>query len=194
MAEAFGQFQYPTPPLGTSSSGFRQEVEAEQALTRSNQLGDLILTAAPERLVGPAGEEAESRLQAFASDVQFPGKVIADRKRLERQLSRHDPHIYPGEFVTCIFNPDRALCLRSAANGPALQHCQPLACRNVALTPANIDAFRRWLSQMNERLSDAAIAPYPRHRLTQRRDEVAQFLADNDIPEEADSATTDDNG
>ncbi|MFE4962714.1 hypothetical protein [Streptomyces sp. NPDC056660] len=31
MAEVFRDFQYPTPPLGTSDSGFRDEVEAEEA-------------------------------------------------------------------------------------------------------------------------------------------------------------------
>lgn len=78
--------------MGTSSSGFRQEVEAEQALTLSDQLCDLILAAVPEQLAGSAGEEAELRLEAIAGDVQFLGKVIADRKRLERHVKRLDLH------------------------------------------------------------------------------------------------------
>jgi integrase len=179
---------------GTSSSGFRQEVEAEQAFIRSEQLCDLVLDAAPERLAGPAGEEAEARLKAIAGDVQFPGKVIADRKRLQRHITRHDPHVYPGEFVTCVYNPDRALCRRAEADGPSLQHCQPLACRNVALTTSNIDAFRRWLLQMEEHLGDPTMAPYLRSRLAQRRDEVAQFLADNDIPQGDNGGTANDHG
>jgi hypothetical protein len=179
---------------GTSSSGFRQEVEAEQAFTRGEQLCDLVLDAAPGRLTGPAGEEAEARLKAIAGDVQFPGKVIADRRRLQRHITRHDPHVYPGEFVTCVYNPDRALCRRSETDGPSLQHCQPLVCRNVALTTGNIDALRRWLLQMEERLGDPTMAPYLRGRLAQRRDEVAQFLADNDIPKGANGGTANDHG
>ncbi|WP_326718835.1 hypothetical protein OHT59_04435 [Streptomyces sp. NBC_00243] len=179
---------------GTSSSGFRQEVEAEQAFTRSEQLCDLILAAAPGRLAGPAGEEAEARLKAIAREVQFPGKVIADPKRLQRHITRHDPHVYPGEFVTCVYNPDRALCRRAEADGPSLQHCQPLTCRNVALTRSNIDALRRWLRQMEERLGDPTMAPYLRGRLAQRQDEVAQFLADNNIPKEANGGTANDHG
>ncbi|WP_405625860.1 hypothetical protein OG933_06635 [Streptomyces sp. NBC_00016] len=179
---------------GTSSSGFRQEVEAEQAFTRGDQLCDLVLDATPGRLAGPAGEEAEARLKAIARDVQFPGKVIADRKRLQRHITRHDPHVYPGEFVTCVYNPDRALCRRAETDGPSLQHCQPLACRNVALTTSNIDAFRRWLVQMEERLGDPTMAPYLRGRLAQRRDEVAQFLADNDIPKGANGGAANDHG
>jgi hypothetical protein len=93
-----------------------------------------------------------------------------------------------------VYNPDRALCRRAETDGPSLQHCQPLACRNVALTTGNIDAFRRWLLQMEERLGDPTMAPYLRGRLAQRRDEVAQFLADNDIPKGANGGTANDHG
>lgn len=49
---------------GTSASGFRHEVEAEQAIARGEQLGDIILNPAPQRLTGPAAEpEAGRRLQ-----------------------------------------------------------------------------------------------------------------------------------
>ncbi|MGW3021320.1 hypothetical protein [Streptomyces longwoodensis] len=162
---------------GTSSSGFRHEVEAEQAIARGEKLGDLILSPAAGQLSGPAAAEAESRLSAFESDVQFLGKVISDEKRLARHMRRHDPHIYPGEFVTCVYNPDRALCRRGDADGPSLPDCQPLKCRNVALTTENADAFLAWLQRMEHALANGVLlAPYVRDRMQQRRAELADFL------------------
>ncbi|MDH6700424.1 hypothetical protein [Streptomyces sp. MAA16] len=168
---------------GTSASGFRPEVEAEAAIARGEKLGDMILNPAPHKLTGPAAEEAEARLAAMESEVQFLGKVITDRKRLDRFMRRNDPHIYPGEFVTCIYNPDRALCRREAAGGPSLPDCQPLKCRNVALTSDNKDAFTAWLGRLDAALANATtLAPYTRIRLTEQRDDIAQFLAANDTP------------
>ncbi|MFB7224714.1 hypothetical protein [Streptomyces sp. NPDC056227] len=66
MTEAFRGFQYPTPPLGTSTSGFRDEVEAEEALTRGQVLADMAADPDRPRLTGPAGAEAEARLTALA--------------------------------------------------------------------------------------------------------------------------------
>ncbi|MFD3883993.1 hypothetical protein [Streptomyces microflavus] len=161
---------------GTSASGFRPEVEAEAAIARGEKLGDVILNHAPQRLTGPASEEAEARLTAMESKVQFLGKVITDRKRLDRFMRRNDPHIYPGEFVTCVYNPDRALCRREAAGGPSLPDCQPLKCRNVALTSENKEAFITWLRRLESTLTNAALAPYVRVRLELKHADITRFL------------------
>ncbi|WP_128977510.1 hypothetical protein [Streptomyces roseicoloratus] len=166
---------------GTSTSGFRPEVEAEQAIARGEKLGDIILNPAPQRLTGPAAEEAEARLAAMESEVEFLGKVITDRKRLQRFMKRNDPHIYPGEFVTCVYNPDRALCRREAEAGPSLPDCQPTKCRNVALTDENKDAFLLWLHRLERALAGTTLAPYVRHRMEERRADIARFLQANDI-------------
>ncbi|UJV38566.1 hypothetical protein CVT30_00465 [Streptomyces sp. AMCC400023] len=66
--------------------------------------------------------------------------------------------MYPGTFVTCVHNPDRALC-RAPAEAcvqPVLAHCQPLACRNTALTPANHEALSTDLTQLEDALDDGA--------------------------------------
>jgi hypothetical protein len=61
------------------------------------------------------------------------------------------------------------------------QHCQPLACRNVALTPANLAAWREHLARLDQALSFAEmLAPYLRHRLAEQRAQVARFLAEHD--------------
>jgi hypothetical protein len=166
---------------GTSESGFRDEVQAEEAIARGEKLGDLILNHDHHRLSGPAAEEAEARLAEFERHVQFHGKVFNDAKRMKRHMDRHDPHVYPGAFVTCIYNADRALCRRSdEEDGPSLPDCVPLRCRNVALTEENLNAFVDYLATIDRTLANGdALAPFVRHRLEQRRAEIAGFLAAN---------------
>ncbi|MFI0984818.1 hypothetical protein [Streptomyces exfoliatus] len=166
---------------GTSESGFRDEVESEDAIARGEKLGDLITSHDFHRLTGPAAAEAESRLATFERHVQFDGKVINDRKRLQRHMNRHDPHIYPGEYVTCVHNRDRALCHRSdGSEGPSLPDCQPLRCRNVALTSKNIAHMEEALAEYDRALAPGRaelLAPFERHRLQTLRQEIADFLA-----------------
>jgi hypothetical protein len=166
---------------GTSDSGFRAEVQAEEAIARGEKLGDLIVNHEHHRLLGPAAEEAEARLAEFERHVQFHGKVFNDAKRMKRHMDRHDPHVYPGVFVTCAHNADRALCRRDdGEDGPSLPHCLPLRCRNVALTGENVDAFVHYLATIDRGLAKGdALAPYVRHRLQQRRAEIIRFLTTN---------------
>jgi hypothetical protein len=166
---------------GTSESGFRAEVQAEEAIARGEKLGDLIVNHEHHRLTGPAAAEAEARLTEFERHVQFHGKVVNDDKRMKRHMDRHDPHVYPGRFVTCAHHADRALCWRGdGQDGPSLPDCVPLRCRNVALTRENVDAFVGYLATLDRMLANGdALAPYVRHRLEQRRAEIARFLAAN---------------
>lgn len=164
---------------GTSASGFRAEVEAEQALARGEKLSDMVTTRDCRRLAGPAAARAEARLAEFERQARFTGKIITDRSRLARLMTRHDPHIYPGEFVTCVYDPDKALCRRSdGQHGPSLPDCQPLECNNVALTVGNTQALTGHLGTLDTALAASPVlAPYLRHRLQQRRDDTASFLA-----------------
>lgn len=159
---------------GTSASGFRAEVEAEEAFQRGEKLVEL--GAAERQLTGPAAAEAAARLAEFRQATQFNGMVVTDRARMRRILTRHEPNIYPGTYVTCVYNPDRALCRREG-DGPALRDCAPLRCRNVALDEDNRTSFTRHLARLDEQLDVAEqLAPYMRHRLESRRTEIAAFL------------------
>ncbi|OZC47851.1 hypothetical protein CH305_27640 [Rhodococcus sp. 15-649-2-2] len=163
---------------GTSQSGFRDE--AEDDIARGDKLADLITNPDLHRLTGPAAAEAERRLAEFERHVRFDGTVINDPKRMQRHMARHDPHIYPGEFVTCVHNPDRALCRRSdGRDGPSLPDCQPLRCRNAALTTGNREQMKEALQSYDRELSDTVrLGPYVRHRLQLKRSEIAEFLTD----------------
>ena len=158
---------------GTSASGFRAEVEAEQAITRGEHLLAMTDHHQHHQLTGPAAAEAAARLKAFAG---FAGQVTTDPRRIARLMASHDPAIYPGEYVTCIYSHPRALCTHG--DGPDLGTCQPLRCRNAAFTPANRDAFQAELAKIDASLSQApALPPYLQHTLTARRQAVTAFLA-----------------
>ncbi|MDX3538142.1 hypothetical protein PV721_28110 [Streptomyces sp. MB09-01] len=164
---------------GTSDSGFRAEVEAEESLTRGQYLADTATEPDRPRLTGPAGAEAEQRLTAFARHALFEGQVVTDEARLLRIMKLHDPAIYPGTFVTCVFNPDRALCRPAPGTSeePELGDCRPLACRNTALTPGNREAHARHLAVLDCALAQGdRLAPYIRHRFQQQRQDTSDFL------------------
>ena len=78
-----------------------------------------------------------------------------------------DPHIYFGHFV--IYNPEKALCRRQLSNDggqttPDLATCQPLQCRNVALTSENVKALATQLHKLDTHLAKAdLLAPYVAH-------------------------------
>jgi hypothetical protein len=132
-----------------------------------------------QRLAGPAAAEAHARLEQLGRQVGFAGTVVTDPRRLKLIMRRHDPGIFPGQFVTCVFNPDKALCLRAgtpSSKTPALADCQPGACRNVALTGDNLTAWQQHLARLDQALSDPTLAPYLQHRLRQQHHDITRFL------------------
>jgi hypothetical protein len=162
---------------GTTASGFRAEVEAEQALTRGEHLAVMVERHDHDRLAGPAAQEAQARLCEYGRHVRFPGAIPGDRRQLAKLLARHDPHVYPGRYVTCVHNPDRALCHTGNQQGPSLGDCQPLACRNVALTTDNITAWQAQLTKLDSAFDTSdELAPYVRDRLQAHRQQIQQLL------------------
>lgn len=169
---------------GTSDSGFRAEVESEQALARGEHLLGMIDEYEHKTLAGPAAATAGQRLKDFGAQARFAGAVITDPRRLTRLLRREDPAIHPGTYVTCVFDPDKALCLkqgqrpdRPERDGPRLRDCQPMACANVALTPANTTVWQAEIGHIDQRLAERPpLPPLLAARLHDRRAEVTGFL------------------
>jgi hypothetical protein len=130
-------------------------------------------------LTGPAATDAAHRLEQFGQAAHFAGSVVTDPRRLRRLLRRDDPAIYPGTYVTCVFNPDTALCLKPGrTDHPQLADCQPLKCRNVALTHDNITAWHDEINAIDQRLHRAPpLPPLLATRLRQRHDELTDFLS-----------------
>ncbi|MCR2818921.1 hypothetical protein NQ166_08785 [Microbacterium sp. zg.Y1090] len=167
---------------GTSDSGFRAEVEAEEAILRGETLQALIDQHEHLDLFGPARADAASRLAALAQDPGFAGQVTTDRRRLIRLASAKGAEIYPGKYVTCVYNPDKALCRagRQPTTGPDLNACKPLACKNVALDSANISAWLEELTELDVALSAPSVLPPALLvSLQARRDQVQRLLANS---------------
>lgn len=171
---------------GTSDSGFRAEVEAEQALARGEDLMS-IATDHPHTVTGPAGDHAHRRLDAFTTAAAFAGAVVTDSTRIKRLMKRSEPAIYPGTFALCVFDPDKAMCQpRPDQRGntrPQLGHCQPLECGNVALTADNIDALRTEHRSLQQELATrTALPPLLLHRLRERAHRLSDFLDRHTYP------------
>ena len=105
-------------------------------------------------------------------------------------MRSEDPHLYFGHFVTCVYNPDKALCRRQLAAAseqtmPDLANCRPLQCRNVALTADNLTALTNQLHQLDTQLATAdLLAPYVAHRLTEQRRDLAALIDSTTPPME----------
>jgi hypothetical protein len=61
---------------GTSDSGFRDEVEAEEAFARGQFLAEMGADDDRLALTGPAGAEAEARLAELARHTVFDSQVV----------------------------------------------------------------------------------------------------------------------
>ncbi|WP_157536681.1 hypothetical protein [Kitasatospora mediocidica] len=175
---------------GTSESGFRAEVESEQALARGEHLMAAIDAHEHTHLTGPAADEATRRLETFGERARFQGTVVLDDNRLRRLMTKHDPAVYPGQYITCVHDHAKALCERArhrrSEGLPDHGGCKPLACRNVALTPENTAAWQREIDRITHRL--AARPPLPpllRRRLEGRRTEITAFLLENTTTRES---------
>jgi len=165
---------------GTSESGFRAEVEAEQALARGEQLLAMIDQHDHSALLGPAADTARERLAEFGKKTHFQGVVATDRHRLLRIITRNDPAVYPDRYVTCVYDHRKALCRdRTGApdEGPDLRACKPLACANVAL---DADNRRAWQEELETIDADAAtrpaLPPLLAERLRTRREQIIHLL------------------
>ncbi|MFB7287780.1 hypothetical protein [Actinacidiphila glaucinigra] len=166
---------------GTSQSGFRAEVESEQALARGEHLMTAIDAHEHTQLTGPAADEAARRLEAFGARAHFQGTIVLDETRLRRLMARHDPAVYPGQYVTCVHDHSKALCEKARTQRSELlpDHggCKPLTCRNVALTSQNTAAWQREIDRIDRRIaSRPPLPPLLQHRLETRRAEITALL------------------
>lgn len=170
---------------GTSDSGFRAEVEAEQALARGEELLAMIDQHDHSPFLGPAGHDAQARLSALGDQAQFQGVVATDRHRLLRLLTRNDPAVYPDRYVTCVYDHRKALCRTRtdpAPTKPNLNSCKPLACTNVALTATNRAQWEAELATIDaDIVARPALPPLLTAQLEERRTKIVKLLQTPDI-------------
>jgi hypothetical protein len=143
IRQAFGQFQYPTPPLGTSPSGFRAEVAAEEALAR---LADIVERyddfKAGVRSTAPGGARTDNEFARVQEELQdFPGRVV-DERRLHAMLKTSAHALHVGTLNDCYYQPETALCRTAATEyRPLLNSCRPERCANSTITTRHRPAW-----------------------------------------------------
>ncbi|WP_331752071.1 hypothetical protein [Streptomyces sp. NBC_00829] len=148
MAEAFGQFQYPTPPLGLADAGFREELGYEELLARAEAIYEdhqRILNG--EHVSGPAAATYRERVAAGA---QFAGMAITTTTQVNHLLANDNLQIYHGELLTCVYRHPTAACRdpRDAdLSGPAWPRCR-LTCVNIARTDRDIHEVNGHIHQL----------------------------------------------
>lgn len=133
LAGAFGEFQYPTPPLSRSRDGIHDLLDIETARATA----DTLATIAADRAAGGgiSGPAARRAILAANQAPAFEGIVFTARQARKlltnTTLAVHDN---PEAFLTCVYNPDKALCrLRASQSSPSLDRCVS-SCANIART------------------------------------------------------------
>jgi hypothetical protein len=100
---------------GTSDSGFRAEVESEQALARGEHYLAMVDAHEHTELTGPTAAEAARRLEDFGHRARIQGTVVTDERRLNRIMKREDP----ARSTPAPTSPASTITARRSASVPA---------------------------------------------------------------------------
>jgi integrase len=143
---------------GTYASGFPDETALEQWLTRLEDLEDAERRLqAGEHVSGPAADRYRARV--WGGSDRFAGRVIRSGRQASSVLANPSLQIYPGEGMTCVFDPSTALCqMRATTSGddrsiPDLNDCRP-ACRNIARTDRDMAGVRQHAARLRPLVDD----------------------------------------
>lgn len=172
---------------GTSASGFRGEVEAEEALARGEKYLAMINLNDHDRLLGPAAAEAERRLSDWQGRPGFIGTVTTDRHRFLRLVQVNGPKIYPSPYITCVYDPKKALCRTddgTSESHPDITRCQPLSCHNVAATQEQLRTWKEEVVTIDAELAERPLLPpLLVARLIERKVDIISFIDRNEDKE-----------
>ncbi|MEU6201394.1 hypothetical protein [Streptomyces sp. NPDC047061] len=114
-AQSFGQFQYPTPPFGTSESGFAEEVAANDAVARLDYLEDIYRDWNNGGVAsGGAAERISAEFERIRRELgDLPG-VVASPARLRTMLRHLTKTLHPGVLNDCFYQAATAVCRKRA--------------------------------------------------------------------------------
>ncbi|MEV6594155.1 hypothetical protein [Streptomyces acidicola] len=176
IRQAFGQFQYPTPPLARGRDGIHQLLDIETAWATADTL-----TTPHDDLthgVGISGPAARRAIHAAAQAPAFAGSIRTHRQARDI-LGNPALTVYdnPRAFLMCVYNRDRALCHRlDADDAPRLDRCGP-SCANVARTNQHADQLLQQ-AQALEKQAASETVPGPLANRLARRAAQLRALAD----------------
>ncbi|HLP68644.1 MAG TPA: hypothetical protein VK181_14105 [Rhizobium sp.] len=166
---------------GSSTSGFRQEVEQEHHL---GQFDDIVehyeATRRGERLAGPGASRITHEINRAAKEVDALPGVIADRKRVKAMLAHLARTLHVGYLNDCFFEPATALCLdRSAAlpSQPILSNCAPDRCPNSCIARRHLPAWQAAIAHAEAMLDEKRLSSVQRSAIRQDRDRMRKLIA-----------------
>jgi hypothetical protein len=151
---------------GSYQSGFPDEKAFEDWLYRLERFSDdYDKLQSGEHVSGPAASAYRSRVEA-AHD-KFGGRVLKNTQQAKDMLTNPLLQVFPGRAMTCVFDPDKALCQIRTSEGdktvtPDQTDCRP-NCRNKAYTDRDIASMRLEVAEL-QAAQETSLAPSPRHR------------------------------
>nr|WTB12192.1 hypothetical protein OG546_49300 [Streptomyces antimycoticus] len=167
-----------TARLGTSSSGFRAEVAAEEALAR---LADVVERyedfKAGVRSTSPGGPRTDNEFARVQQELQdFPGMVV-DERRLHAMLKASARTLHIGTLNDCYYQPETALC-RTPRGGdrPMLNSCRPDRCGNSTITARHRNGWEAALGDTERALAFVGLSDLQRTALREQLNEVTKVI------------------
>ena len=151
---------------GSYQSGFPDEKAFEDWLYRLELLSDdYDNLRSGEHVSGPAASVYRSRVEA--AHHKFGGRVLKNTHQAKDLLANPLLQIFPARAMTCVFDPDKALCQIRTSEGdktatPDQTDCRP-NCRNKAYTDRDIAALRHEVAEL-QTAQRTSLAPSPRHQ------------------------------
>lgn len=174
---------------GSSTSGFRQEVEQQRVL---GQLDDIVehyeAHRRGERQAGPSSarlvQEYDHVLQELAP---MPGQIV-DRDRLRAMLGHLARTLHVGYLNDCFFEPATALCLVDGRGekyeGPIPSRCAPDRCPNSCIRKRHLPAWKAAITETERLLGKKRLPPLQRIALRRENERMRKLIAplagDND--------------
>lgn len=148
---------------GTSTSGFRDEIEQERQIAR---LADIVETyEAWKNGEKPGGPMASKLINAFEHIQEelgdLPG-VIADEARRDRMLRNTAVTLYPGFINDCFYYKEHALCQTAEKTNdtdtPLLNRCIPQKCPNSLVRRKHLPALEACLADAEGMLAQPKLS------------------------------------
>ncbi|WP_027555248.1 hypothetical protein [Bradyrhizobium sp. Cp5.3] len=166
---------------GSSTSGFRQEVEQEHHL---GQLDDIVVhfeaAQRGERLAGPGASRVTHEIDRVAQEIGCLPGVIADGKRVKAMLAHLARTLHVGYLNDCFFEPATALCLSrstGSASQPILSNCAPDRCPNSCIARRHLPAWQAAIAHAEAMLEEKRLSNVQRTAIRQDLDRMRKLIA-----------------
>lgn len=167
---------------GTSASGFRAEVAAEEALAR---LADVVERyedfKAGVRSSAPGGVRTDNEFGRAQEELQdFPGRVV-DERRLHAMLKTSAHTLHVGTLNDCYYQPETALCRTAGGpEQPMLNNCRPDRCGNSTITTRHRPGWEAARGDTERALAFVGLSDLQRTALRQHLNDINRVIGSVD--------------